>query len=127
MTENGATYVPISNLNTSHGCFDRLQELREFYIKEFDVEPQFYVRVPGRLVDAINLTVSRISNTLFLTYFRVNIIGEHVDYCGYPVLPMAIEQSILLAVGYTKENSFLYLRNIDRKFDNYKCDLRSIR
>ena len=26
------------------------------------------------------------------------MIGEHVDYCGYAVFPMAIEQEILIAV-----------------------------
>lgn len=103
MSKNTATCVMIKELSESHGCYSRLQELRLFYVKEFQEEPKFYVRVPG----------------------RVNIIGEHVDYCGYPVLPMAIEQCILLAVGFTREHHLLYLRNMDLNFDNYKCDLKS--
>lgn len=52
---------------------------------------------------------------VFSTDFRVNLIGEHIDYCGYPVLPMAIEQSILLAVAPSTEN-FLELSNINEKY-----------
>ncbi|XP_037933603.1 N-acetylgalactosamine kinase-like [Teleopsis dalmanni] len=99
-------YVSINVFDEKHELFNRLQTLQEFYCNEFGSKPNFFVRVPG----------------------RVNIIGEHVDYCGYPVLPMAIDQCILLAVGYTEENSFLQLRNLQSsKFPNYKCDLQSIK
>ncbi|KAK1938024.1 N-acetylgalactosamine kinase [Phytophthora citrophthora] len=36
---------------------------------------------------------------------RVNLIGEHVDYEGYAVLPMAIEQSVYVAFNVVKGNS----------------------
>lgn len=67
---------------------------------------------------------------LFLYFneiFRVNLIGEHIDYCGYPVLPMAIEQSILLAVAPSSDD-ILQLKNIDsEKYKAYKCSLNSLR
>lgn len=36
---------------------------------------------------------------------RVNILGEHVDYSLFPVLPAAIEQDILIAMRVTSSAS----------------------
>lgn len=56
--------------------------------------------------------------------FSVNLIGEHVDYCGYPVLPMAIEQSILLAVA-PNDNADLYIANVSEKYKPFKSSIDS--
>uniref|UniRef100_G3THV2 N-acetylgalactosamine kinase n=1 Tax=Loxodonta africana TaxID=9785 RepID=G3THV2_LOXAF len=56
--------------------YPRLLKLKEMFNSKFGSIPKFYVRAPG----------------------RVNIIGEHIDYCGYSVLPIAIEQDMLIAV-----------------------------
>ncbi|KAB0375302.1 hypothetical protein FD755_013794 [Muntiacus reevesi] len=55
-------------------------KLKEMFNSKFGSIPKFYVRAPG----------------------RVNIIGEHIDYCGYSVLPMAVEQDMLIAVEPVK-------------------------
>ncbi|XP_073837456.1 N-acetylgalactosamine kinase [Musca autumnalis] len=104
MSEDSSdTYVPTTEISKSHHLYDRLHKLREFYRNEYGSEPNLYVRVPG----------------------RVNIIGEHVDYCGYPVLPLAIDQCILLAVGFTEDNTQLELRNMEReKYENFSTDIK---
>ncbi|XP_008553724.1 N-acetylgalactosamine kinase [Microplitis demolitor] len=79
---------------------NRLDKLTKHFVSRFNYKPQFFTRVPG----------------------RVNLIGDHVDYCGYPVCPMAIEQDVLLAVG--KSNSTgLHLTNVESdKYPDYDCD-----
>jgi len=46
---------------------------------------------------------------------RVNLIGEHTDYNGYPVLPMAIEREILAAWAPAKDDS-VRIANINPRF-----------
>jgi N-acetylgalactosamine kinase len=83
----------------------RILELGDFFTREYCLRPQFFIKVPG----------------------RVNIIGEHVDYCGYPVLPLAISQNILLAVA-PADNDILQLKNIDSsKYKSYKCNINSVK
>uniref|UniRef100_A0A1L8E204 Putative galactokinase n=2 Tax=Nyssomyia neivai TaxID=330878 RepID=A0A1L8E204_9DIPT len=79
--------------------------LKSFFTNEFDREPDFYVKVPG----------------------RVNIIGEHIDYCGYPVLPMAIQKNILLAVA-SSEDGILQLKNAQSTiYKPFKCSIDSFK
>lgn len=41
--------------------------------------------------------------------------GEHIDYCGYGVLPMAVEQDIVIAAG-TNDEKMLNLSNTYSSF-----------
>ncbi len=51
--------------------------MTDAFRRAYGAEPSFLVRAPG----------------------RVNLIGEHVDYHGYSVLPMALAQDVVIAVG----------------------------
>lgn len=46
-------------------------------------------------------------------------LGEHIDYCGYSVLPMAIEQDVVIAVATTESQDIL-LSNV--KSDLYRYE-----
>lgn len=54
----------------------RFQTLKAKFVEFFGHEPDVYARAPG----------------------RVNLIGEHIDYEGYSVLPMAIRQDTIVAI-----------------------------
>jgi len=57
---------------------------------------------------------------------RVNLIGEHVDYCGYSVCPMALKQRILMAVKSSPEG-LLKLANVDPKYPYYEGTIQTMR
>nr|XP_023027143.1 N-acetylgalactosamine kinase [Leptinotarsa decemlineata] len=88
--------IPIRSLPEN----DRTRKLREVFAARYSKKPDFYIRVPG----------------------RVNLIGEHVDYCGYSVCPMALEQDILLAVSI-EDDKMLHLQNLDMKYKDFCCDI----
>ena len=45
-------------------------------------------------------------------------LGEHIDYCGYAVLPMAVEQDIFIGVSPNDEG-LLRLENTDTNYRYY--------
>ncbi|KAI5797734.1 ribosomal protein S5 domain 2-type protein [Geopyxis carbonaria] len=47
---------------------------------------------------------------------RVNIIGEHIDYSLFPVLPMAVEADMLLAVRIVPSSSTITLTNVRSQY-----------
>lgn len=55
----------------------RFEHLKERFTELYGKKPQFIARSPG----------------------RVNLIGEHIDYSLYEVLPMAIAADVLIAVS----------------------------
>lgn len=42
---------------------------------------------------------------------RVNLIGEHIDYCGFGVLPMAIERDVVIVGATTDEDTQVRISN----------------
>ncbi|XP_025916407.1 N-acetylgalactosamine kinase isoform X2 [Apteryx rowi] len=73
------------------------------FVAKFGSAPKFYVRAPG----------------------RVNLIGEHIDYCGYAVLPMAIEQDILIAVEPVK-TQVVQLANTNSSYLDFSSSANNI-
>ncbi|KIR39238.1 galactokinase [Cryptococcus deuterogattii Ram5] len=71
--------------------------------ERFGEAPTYVVRAPG----------------------RVNVLGEHIDYSLFPVLPAAIEQDILFAFRPTRpaagSNPTVRLENYDRKYTYPGC------
>ncbi|XP_067091636.1 N-acetylgalactosamine kinase isoform X1 [Osmerus mordax] len=83
---------------------ERLQNLKKTFQKMYGEPPQFYACAPG----------------------RVNLIGEHIDYCGYAVLPMAIEQNILAAVS-VNDSQTIQLANANPKYKDFTVSSKDLR
>ena len=63
--------------------------MRDQFRAEFGKEPALYARAPG----------------------RVNLIGEHIDYEGYAVLPMAIDLDTIVAIRVNPTRDAITLRS----------------
>ena len=44
------------------------------------------------------------------------VSGEHIDYSGYAVLPMAVEQDIVIATAADKNSTLLRLSNTNPEY-----------
>ena len=77
---------------------ERYASLVTAFETKYSCKPKFLTRAPG----------------------RVNIIGEHVDYSGYGVLPMAIEQDIAIA-SRPNDEGVLRFCNTSEKYPEFSC------
>ncbi|MBI2251701.1 MAG: galactokinase, partial [Armatimonadetes bacterium] len=73
-----------------------MNNLSKGFKKIFSQKPEFLVKAPG----------------------RVNLIGEHTDYNGGFVLPIAINKFIFMAASKRKDNLLsIYSLNYNQKFE----------
>uniref|UniRef100_A0A0N5AA68 Galactokinase n=1 Tax=Syphacia muris TaxID=451379 RepID=A0A0N5AA68_9BILA len=70
-----------------------MENLYPIFAKHFSKNPQFIVRCPG----------------------RVNLIGEHIDYSGYGVFPMAVSVSTYVLVSWNDSDKIHFI-NTDPAF-----------
>ncbi|XP_047338777.1 galactokinase-like [Impatiens glandulifera] len=124
MTRHEELPIPIySSLDPVYGDGSSLEEaqlrfdnLKSKFIQVFGHPPDVYARSPG----------------------RVNLIGEHIDYEGYSVLPMAIRQDTIVAIrmkddGYPE--NLIRIANVNDKYSmctypadpNQEIDLKNHR
>ncbi|KAJ7980417.1 Galactokinase [Quillaja saponaria] len=72
----------------------RFNNLKTKFIEIFGHPPHVFARSPG----------------------RVNLIGEHIDYEGYSVLPMAIRQDTIVAIRKQEGGKVLRIGNVNDKY-----------
>ncbi|KAF9592676.1 hypothetical protein IFM89_016753 [Coptis chinensis] len=75
----------------------RFNILKTKFLENFGHQPDLFARSPG----------------------RVNLIGEHIDYEGYSVLPMAIRQDTIIAIrkhGVEEKPKVLRIANVNDKY-----------
>lgn len=90
MADNLEEFIPVfTSLAEIYGegpfleeQFRRYANLKQQFVHHYGRDPELFARAPG----------------------RVNLIGEHIDYEGYSVLPMAIRQDTVVAIGRREED-----------------------
>lgn len=80
----------------------RIKALLDTFAERFAADDVYIVRAPG----------------------RVNLIGEHTDYNGYPVMPMALNRDILVLAMATKE-PIVNISNVDPAYSDREFSLDS--
>lgn len=99
MTESNE-FVPILSLNSIDQpiLLKRCKTLIEKFKSLYNNPPDFIARAPG----------------------RVNLIGEHIDYAGFGVLPMAISNDVIIAVNFSNKKGYTNVRLSNIIDDKYK-------
>jgi galactokinase len=68
-----------------------------------------------RIVDRFHRHVGHRPAVVVRAPGRVNLLGEHTDYNGLPVLPMAIDRSVLIAAAPRADRT-VQMENVDARF-----------
>ncbi|KAM9933338.1 hypothetical protein OXX80_007046 [Metschnikowia pulcherrima] len=100
MTSNVPTVHDITFYSNVEKQETRYASVKHAFSEKFGVSPEFFSRAPG----------------------RVNLIGEHIDYCHFSVLPMAIEVDVIAAIAARKDN-IITIANTDGKFGTVEIPL----
>jgi galactokinase len=69
----------------------------EEFKSRYGCDPDFITRAPG----------------------RVNLIGEHIDYEGYGVLPFAIEKDCVIVVGLADTKTIEIKHMLSNKYPDH--------
>ncbi|KAL1242323.1 N-acetylgalactosamine kinase [Trichinella spiralis] len=79
----------------------QFSELLQAFRDRYNCEAEYVVKSPG----------------------RINIIGEHIDYCGYAVLPMAINECIYAAFSVNQNSEEITVCNTDTEYEPFEAIL----
>ncbi|KAI9279061.1 galactokinase [Umbelopsis sp. AD052] len=82
----------------------RYQALLDKFEQTYHRKPDFIARSPG----------------------RVNLIGEHIDYCGFGVLPMAVDRDVVMAVATTNDDTKVRVANVNSKYPAREFDYEGV-
>ncbi|OUC46223.1 Tat pathway signal sequence domain protein, partial [Trichinella nativa] len=77
----------------------QFSELLQAFRDRYNCEAEYVVKSPG----------------------RINIIGEHIDYSGYPVLPMAVDECIYAAFSVNQNSEEITVCNTDPKYEPFEA------
>ncbi|CUM56212.1 unnamed protein product [Debaryomyces tyrocola] len=102
MTDSVPTFKDLSFYSNPESNNSRYVKLIQKFQDNFGIKPEFISRSPG----------------------RVNLIGDHIDYNHFSVLPMAIDVDVIAAVG-TSDDHKVVLTNTDESFAKEEFDLAS--
>lgn len=81
---------------------DIVKKLAAKFEKEFGSKPQFAGRAPG----------------------RVNLIGEHIDYCGFSVFPMALDGKFTTSLIALNKSGKLRIRHLNDDMKGTDVDIK---
>jgi N-acetylgalactosamine kinase len=99
--------------------------IRRYLEKNYDI-PADTDRVLRRYTNLIQTQLARFNSTelsVARAPGRVNLIGEHTDYNGLPVFPMAVDRDIA-AVFSPREDRRVLLANTDPSFPDRSFELQ---